>query len=76
MGKRRFRMARLWTRMPGLVFLAHILVLPASRAHAASSAGIPLTLLQTLLQPDGRLNLNTGFSGSLDVIGYKAVSID
>ena len=35
---------------------------------------MPFTLLATLLLPVGRLNLNTDFSGSLDVTGWDVAS--
>jgi hypothetical protein len=54
----------------GLVLLAFVLMLPASQAQASPSAGMLLTPLETLLEPDGSLNLNTGFSGSADVKGW------
>ncbi len=61
-------------RLSGFVLLALFLLLPADQAQAASNAQESLAPLRRLLQADGSLNLNAGFSGSLDVAGWKMVA--
>jgi len=45
--------------------------LPAPRARAAQSLQTDLCPLETLLDPDGTLDLTTGFSGSLNPTGWR-----
>ena len=52
--------------------------LPESARAASSPAAAPGQALQpveTLLRPDGTLNLRTGFSGSLDPRGWRMVCL-
>jgi hypothetical protein len=55
----------------GMWLVAQLAVPVRSKADPASESSVPL---ESLLGPDGTLDLNTGFTGSLDVSGWKLVA--
>jgi trimeric autotransporter adhesin len=56
------------------VAVISILACTSQLLGAAEMATQPQTPVASILKPDGRLDLSTGFSGSLDLKGYQMVS--
>ena len=64
-------------RISSLVFVSLVLLAPASLVSAPADGdqpGVAKTPLSTILKPDGSLDLTKGFSGGLDVRGFKMVT--
>ena len=68
------RAQRIITRTSLCALLAGMVVLfvlPGTAAGRGRHVASPNAPLETILRPDGSLDLSTGFSGSLDMKGWK-----